>query len=175
MNIQFCSNCGSKNLQTKEYGEQCQDCKKEFYNNPKPTVGVVINCQNKFLLAKRGHSPGKGQWAIIADFVDHKETLEEALLREIQEELSIKIDPNKLKYLGNWNHSYQYKEDNFQTLLAVFGYNITEYELTVLSSKIKINSENTEFGFLNMEELNSLDQSDLLFRDNFEIVQKSAT
>jgi NADH pyrophosphatase NudC (nudix superfamily) len=175
MNIQFCSNCGSKNLQTKDYGKQCQDCKKEFYDNPKSTVGVVIKCQNKFLLAKRGRNPGKGQWAIIAGFADYKETLEEALLREIREELSIKIDENNLKYLGSWNHSYQYKDDNFQTLMAVFEYDVTEDELTVLKSKIKINSENTEFGFLSIEELYNLDQSGLLFRDNFEIMQRSAS
>ncbi|MHC4266232.1 MAG: NUDIX domain-containing protein [Planctomycetota bacterium] len=53
-----------------------------FFNEPKPKI--------KLLLIKRGNEPFKGQWAFPGGFVGIDEELEAAVVRELEEETSLK-------------------------------------------------------------------------------------
>lgn len=59
-----------------------------------PIVGVaaVLFQDDSVLLARRGKEPGKGQWSLPGGAVELGETLEEALRREIREEVSLEIE-----------------------------------------------------------------------------------
>ncbi len=61
---------------------------------PRPIVGVggLIFNGNKILLGLRGKDPGKGKWSIPGGAVAVGETLEEALKREIYEEVGICVE-----------------------------------------------------------------------------------
>lgn len=55
------------------------------------TVDAVVIQSGHVLLVRRGHSPGKGLWALPGGFVGQDETCKEACLRELLEETSIKV------------------------------------------------------------------------------------
>jgi len=65
------------------------------YNYPRPAVTAdiiiikKIDDQQYVLLIERKHPPFEGMWALPGGFLDMDETLEEAALRELQEETGI--------------------------------------------------------------------------------------
>ena len=64
---------------------------REYPAHPILGVGGIIFNGNRVLLAKRNKAPGKGQWSLPGGMVELGETLEQALLREIREEVGIEI------------------------------------------------------------------------------------
>jgi len=66
------------------------------YDYPRPmvTVDAVVFRKNgsgtEVLLIKRGRYPYEGMWALPGGFVDMEETLEEAIIRELEEETGLK-------------------------------------------------------------------------------------
>jgi len=66
----------------------------EDYPRPSVTVDVIIFTLREddlqVLLIKRGHPPFEGMWAIPGGFVDIVESLEDAALRELEEETGVR-------------------------------------------------------------------------------------
>lgn len=63
-----------------------------------PTAGLIAIKNNKLLLA---FSKNKKAWYLPGGKIDRSESSLEALQREIQEELNIKLAPNRLEYYGH--------------------------------------------------------------------------
>lgn len=67
------------------------------YPRPAVTVDAIIfrNNGNKYevLLIQRGQYPFEGMWAFPGGFVDMDETLEDAAIRELEEETNLKNIP----------------------------------------------------------------------------------
>ncbi len=57
--------------------------------NPLPTVDIIIECGNGVILVERKNSPYG--WAIPGGFVDYKESLETAAIREAKEETNLAV------------------------------------------------------------------------------------
>jgi len=95
----FCSQCG-KFLLKKEgvFEKRCAACHLSFFPKISPSVIVMIKKQNKILMARSSHFPS-GSYALIAGFVEPGETLEQAVHREVDEEVGIKI--KNLCYFGS--------------------------------------------------------------------------
>jgi len=74
---------------SKEYrNKPCPHC--GHYTNRAITVdALVLNEEGKVFLIKRGNEPEKGKWALPGGFVDWDETVEEAVSRELKEELGL--------------------------------------------------------------------------------------
>ncbi len=69
------------------------------YKNPIPTVDAIIhNNLNRILLVKRKRDPYKGYLALPGGFINHGETVEDAVKREVLEETSLNVEP--LEILG---------------------------------------------------------------------------
>jgi len=69
---------------------------KYTYDWPRPmvTVDAVVfsntNGKTKVLLINRGKEPFKGKWALPGGFIDMDEELEDAVVRELEEETGLK-------------------------------------------------------------------------------------
>lgn len=59
------------------------------YRNPVPTVDIIIEINGGIILIERANPPYG--WAIPGGFVDYGESLEDAAVREAEEETSLKV------------------------------------------------------------------------------------
>ncbi|MBL6723081.1 MAG: NUDIX hydrolase [Candidatus Margulisbacteria bacterium] len=67
----------------------CKYCNTIFYENPKIIAGVMPIHNNKILLCKRNIEPKKNFWTVPSGFMELNETLQQAAIREAQEEAGI--------------------------------------------------------------------------------------
>jgi len=65
--------------------------KREYPERPIVGVSAVIFVDKSVLLVRRKQEPAKGQWSLPGGAVELGEGILEALARELQEELSVKI------------------------------------------------------------------------------------
>jgi ADP-ribose pyrophosphatase YjhB (NUDIX family) len=70
----------------------CPKCKNkiEIYQNPIPTVDIIIEIESKGIVLIKRKNPPYG-WAIPGGFVDYGESLEEAAVREAKEETNLDV------------------------------------------------------------------------------------
>jgi NAD+ diphosphatase len=96
---QFCGKCGSKNRhKSDERAMICPVCNTVVYPRISPAVIVAIVCKNKILLARNNNFPGNW-YSLVSGYVDVGETLEEALIREVKEEVGLEV--NNIRYYKN--------------------------------------------------------------------------
>jgi bifunctional NMN adenylyltransferase/nudix hydrolase len=91
--------CWEKTNEFKELAEEYEFIRKykeSWSNSPYPpifvTVDAVIECLDKVLLIKRKRIPGKNLWALPGGFINEKEKLIDACIRELKEETKIKLN-----------------------------------------------------------------------------------
>jgi mutator protein MutT len=65
--------------------------KREYPNHPIVGVGAIIIKGEEVLLARRGKEPGYGEWSIPGGAVNLGERLEEAVIREVCEEVNLAV------------------------------------------------------------------------------------
>ncbi len=107
----FCPKCGGKLKAKKDDLGICTKCGFHFYTNPEFTTAAIIeNEKGEVLLVKRAVEPKKEYWDLPGGFVKIKETLEESVRREINEELAINL--GDLKYLSSHCDRYLYQGVN---------------------------------------------------------------
>ncbi len=75
---------------------QCPKCQDEIelYQNPLPTVDIIIEIESKGIVLIKRKNPPYG-WALPGGFVDYGESLEEAAIREAKEETDLDVKLNK--------------------------------------------------------------------------------
>ena len=97
--MSLCSNCGHE-LKPREHdhGRYCENCERVFYVPLSPAVIIAITKDNKLLLAHNSAMPAH-RFSIIAGFVEPGESLEQAVEREIMEEVSLKV--TNIKYFAS--------------------------------------------------------------------------
>ncbi len=92
--------------------------KREYPEHPVIGVGGVIFRDQSVLVVKRNQEPGKGQWSLPGGAVEVGETLNEALERELYEEVSIKIEVGGLVTLLDRIVHDQEKRVRFHYVIA---------------------------------------------------------
>ena len=96
---QFCGQCGSRTRQSREErAKVCSSCGRLTYPRISPAIIVLIRRDRCILLARSPRFP-PGFHSVIAGFAGPDETLEEAVRREVREEVGIKIA--NIRYLGS--------------------------------------------------------------------------
>ncbi|MBQ9630290.1 MAG: NAD(+) diphosphatase, partial [Treponema sp.] len=76
----------------------CSSCKAQYFPRIEPCVIVLISKGDKILLA-RHKERNQNIYTCIAGFIELGESIEQAVLREIREELGIEIQ--NLRYVGS--------------------------------------------------------------------------
>ena len=106
----YCPACGSaKFVQNNQKSKRCESCGFVFYMNASAAVAAfIVNKAGDLLVCRRGKEPEKGTLDLPGGFVDDNESAEQAVIREIEEELQAKVTesryvfslPNRYKYSG---------------------------------------------------------------------------
>lgn len=98
----FCGLCGSPTKKLNHFHDQfvkeCIECNHLFYPRISPCIITLITNGNSILLARSPHFP-KGVYSLIAGFIEPGETAEEAVVREVKEEVGVNVDT--IEYCSN--------------------------------------------------------------------------
>lgn len=105
-------------------------------------LGIIFNNENKILLVKRNNNTNwcPGCWAFVGGKVEKNETPEEGFIREVSEEIGIKLNNYVFKKIIKDNNVIQYL-----------------YISKVNNDLIKLNKEHTDYNWFNIDEIKKLD------------------
>lgn len=137
----YCPRCGSAQYNPhSSKSQKCDECGFVFYTNAAGAVAAIItNTQGEILLTTRAFEPGKGLLDLPGGFIDPGESVEQALHREISEELNIQIV--SAQYFGSFPNEYVYGGILYYTIDLV-------YECTIADmSTIQAADDVSGFGF----------------------------
>ncbi len=107
MTPRFCLLCGAGLRVRREGGRRrfaCPRCAFTWYGNPVPAAVAVLTRRGRVLLARRAAAPYAGTWDLPGGFLEAGETPEQALRRELREELGIRV--GRLRLLGLYPDRY---------------------------------------------------------------------
>lgn len=118
--FRYCPKCGSRGFTPHtEKSLKCVSCGFIYFINMTASVAAIIrNDKSELLFTIRKHDPAAGMLDLPGGFVDLGETAEEAISREILEELNLTI--KKKEFVGTFTNKYIYGEIEYQTLDLVF-------------------------------------------------------
>lgn len=95
----FCGACGSPTaLQPGERAMRCPRCRLSVYPRISPAMMVLI-VRGRELLLGRGVNFPAGRYSALAGFLEAGETIEEAIHREVREEVSVRV--RDLRYFAS--------------------------------------------------------------------------
>lgn len=96
-NHQFCSRCGTPTEDhDSDRAKKCPSCGYMAYPRLSPCVIVLVTKGEEVLLARAANFPGR-MFSTLAGFIEAGETIEDGLVREVWEEVGIKV--SNLQYM----------------------------------------------------------------------------
>ena len=100
----FCGRCGQPNQAThKEHAMVCKSCNINNYPRISPCIIVVVTHGDRCLLARNANW-ASGRFSALAGFLEAGESAEQALHREVFEEVGVNID--NIRYIGSQSWPY---------------------------------------------------------------------
>lgn len=121
MEMNFCRRCGTKLTHTSGEAYVCENGHR-LYTNAAPTAGIFfVTDDNQVLLTIRGIEPKKGMLDTPGGFVDAGETVEQALARELVEELELTDDQYETpQFLCTATNNYSYDGEDRAVLSMLY-------------------------------------------------------
>jgi len=105
---------------------RCENCGFELYTNASGAVVALIrNEKGEILFTRRVFNPCKGTLDLPGGFIDPGETAEEALTRELHEELNLHIE--KAVYKGSFSNEYVFSGLSVFTVDLLFECTVTDF------------------------------------------------
>ncbi len=90
--VRYCPRCAAPATVDAPRSLHCPTCGYRAFYNPKPVAGAIPrDAHGRIVLLRRGTDPGRGLWTFPGGFVDLGESVEQAAIRETQEELRITV------------------------------------------------------------------------------------
>ena len=118
-NFKFCPHCGKAGVaELRKNAMNCQSCGFVYFHNCASAAAAIIETEKGIILTKRADEPKKGFYDLPGGFADYGESFEEALIREIREELNLEIQD--FRYLGSFPNTYFYRNVTYFTTDAIF-------------------------------------------------------
>jgi ADP-ribose pyrophosphatase YjhB (NUDIX family) len=94
--LHYCPRCGSPPTIDYPRSITCPTCGYAAFYNPKPVACALISTPDGLLLMRRGFEPRRGHWSMPGGFVDLGESVEDAAIREVEEELHLRVELSHL-------------------------------------------------------------------------------
>lgn len=104
--LKFCPRCGSSEFVISgERSLKCHSCGFHLYVNASAAVAALVTDGNgKLMLVTRGVEPNYGKLDLPGGFIDHGESVEDGVKRELFEELGMKV--KSMKYINSAPNEY---------------------------------------------------------------------
>lgn len=119
--FRFCPRCAGESLRAESAKSwRCSDCGFRYFHNVAVAVAVLIRVGDELLLTRRAEEPAAGLLDFPGGFVDGEETLEQAAVRELAEELGLSVDPAALRYGFSGHNRYPYAGITYLTADVFF-------------------------------------------------------
>ncbi|PZX20373.1 mutator protein MutT [Breznakibacter xylanolyticus] len=118
--LHYCPKCGSREFPFDGHKSfRCRQCDFHFFINTAAAIAAVIeNDRGEILLTRRAFAPNQGMLDLPGGFVDPLESAEEALRREIDEELHLEVTQSQ--YLISFPNEYVFS--NFTVYTTDLGF-----------------------------------------------------
>jgi ADP-ribose pyrophosphatase YjhB (NUDIX family) len=118
--FQFCPRCGRRrDGDAPAQPFSCAGCGFHYYFNASLAVaGILLAPDKRALFIRRARDPAKGKLAVPGGFVEIGETAEEALRREVLEEVNLELGP--LEFLCSAPNEYPYRGVTYPVLDLAF-------------------------------------------------------
>lgn len=152
--MKFCPECGNVlHAKLVDHAQRlvCTQASCHFvhWNNPTPVIAALVEYDGKYIIARNVRWP-KHLYSVISGYLEARETPEQAVLREVKEELD--LSGNVVRHIGN----YAFPEKN-QIILC--------YEVQAMGT-LTTNHELAEVKLLLPEELANYDFGPLYITGN---------
>lgn len=146
--FRYCPRCGSSEFAPdSEKSLKCGICgSRYFINMSAAVVAIIRNEKGEVLLTKRKYEPSAGMLDLPGGFVDLGETAEQAIRREILEELNLEIIG--IKYFGSFTNKYLFAKVEYQTLDLAFICTVKTF------NTLQVNDDVSDYIFKNSAEIN---------------------
>ena len=117
---------------------------------------VIEGEEKKILLIWEGDTPYHGHWVVPGGYVKPKETVQEAVVREVREETGLEVIPTRL--IGIYDDFIADEED--QPLHHI----IIGYMTRIVSGEIIVTQEAKEYAWINVVEVLKFDRVPDVFK-----------
>lgn len=118
--LKFCPKCASPEFKSSgERSLKCGGCGFHFFVNSAAAVAALVSDNDgKLMLVTRGVEPDYGKLDLPGGFIDPLESAENAVKRELKEELELKV--KSMEYLGSFPNTYIFSDFSVFTLDMAF-------------------------------------------------------
>jgi len=158
--FRYCPRCGAEKLHPNTPKTfKCRGCGFEFFLNTAAAVAALItDAEGRLLITVRKEEPAKGTWDLPGGFVDPAETAEEAVRREIAEELG--LDIQSARYLFSVPNIYEYGQVTYNSVDLIYRCEVADVsraraaddvEAVIFKGRDKIKPE--KFGLASIREI----------------------
>lgn len=92
--MKYCPRCGTLLAVRPAFGRErqvCPACGFVHFYDPKVATCTIPELDGRIVLVRRAIEPGYGKWTFPGGYMDQGETVEEAALRETQEETGLDV------------------------------------------------------------------------------------
>ena len=143
----FCPVCGENGFEiNNSKSKKCNSCGFVYYFNPSSSVvAFIFNAKGELLVCCRAKDPAKGTLDLPGGFVDMSETAEDAIRREVKEELNLEID--SLSYQFSLPNIYLYSGFEVHTLDIFFECNVSSFK------NMKVADDVSDACFLSLDKI----------------------
>lgn len=106
--FRYCPVCGGARFAVSGVrSRRCADCGFEFFCNASAAVAAfIVDGEGRLLVCRRAKNPARGTLDLPGGFVDPDESMEDAMARELEEELGCR--PATIRYLFSGHNRYEY-------------------------------------------------------------------
>lgn len=116
----FCRRCGEPTTHVADHIYRCSQ-HTLFANSQPACAALVWDDQGRLVVGVRAIEPFCGSYDLPGGFVDHQETFEECIVRELREELSVHpADLGELTYVASGLDAYPFAGETLPVLTVTF-------------------------------------------------------
>ncbi len=118
--FRHCPQCAQSSACASPREFRCEHCGFRYFHNVAAAVAAFIVHDGYVLLTRRAHAPAAGTLDLPGGFVDPEESLEQALARELEEELGLDVALDDARYLFSLPNLYPFAGVTYATADSFF-------------------------------------------------------